>query len=97
MNDDPASGRCARCRENTVLERQVCEACDGSGQSVQMGQSDNMDIIVRDCYQCDGRGHCDLTPCCGRGLVDEAGEIDEAYERGRDEGWPDNMGFKEPV
>ena len=78
----PESGRCARCHENTVLELVPCEDCKGSGHD-----GENRDGQLIQCLECKGQGFTLSTPCCGATLVDEGAACDEAYERGRSEGW----------
>lgn len=77
----PASGRCSRCKENTVLERTDCETCGGTGSDPASADTFADDA---DCPHCEGRGYTESTPCCGTTLVDEAAEVDEAYDRLRD-------------
>lgn len=78
MTEPELSGRCARCHELTVLERTECKGCNGTGRWP----------FGCDCPDCAGHGFTEeSTPCCGVGLIDEAEACDEAYERGRSEGW----------
>ena len=62
------AGRCARCRENTVLERVPCETCEGSGIVLANQYTNTQE---RPCNDCEGRGYTESTPCCSAGLVDE--------------------------
>lgn len=72
---EPESGRCARCHENTVLERQPCETCNGLASI--LGAEGH-------CGACDGQGYFDLSPCCGRPLLDPSDESDALHERNRE-------------
>ena len=79
----PESGRCARCKENTVLERVPCEDCKGRGWVWNIKY--NRDPV--ECADCEGNGYTKSTPCCGSTLIDEGSEVDRAYDMGRDLGW----------
>lgn len=68
---EPEAGRCARCKCNTVLERLTCDDCQAEDGAP--------------CSTCKGRGYTESTPCCGVSLIDEAAEVDAAYDRLRDE------------
>lgn len=68
-----------------MLELDVCETCEGSGEiSWDYGLGD---VGSGPCGDCKGEGYVGLTPCCGVDLIDEAQEVDDAYERRREEGW----------
>lgn len=85
---EPLDGRCARCEENTVLERQPCEECLGTGLMRSAKALQGGAFTMRGewpyCEDCDGQGYFDLTPCCGTGLLDPSDAVEASYERSRE-------------